>query len=115
MLKRGRLTLQAPDDAERPVPDLVRERWRAVLEAAKAYKWAVRSERIKAGFAKAKAKGERFGPAMGSRKGRRLKATPEKVSEIMRLHKEGEGVSVIARKVGLSRTTIYSIIREKED
>ncbi|MBV8234397.1 MAG: recombinase family protein [Acidimicrobiia bacterium] len=68
----------------------------------------VRAERIVAGQAMARAKGVRFGRPEGT--GKRIKVTPEQEATIRRLKAEGTKVAAIARAVGLSRPTIYSVL-----
>jgi len=78
-----------------------------VLASVAAYENEVRSERIRAGQAVARANGKRWG---GSRKGRRLKVTAEQVQAIGRLKDEGVKIAAIARATGLSRPTIYRVL-----
>jgi len=78
-----------------------------VLASVAAYENEVRSERILAGQAVAKANGKSWG---GSVKGRRIKVTDEQVKTVLRLHRERESIAAIARAVSLSRPTIYSIV-----
>lgn len=78
-----------------------------VLAAVAQYERELRGERQSAGIAKAKADGKRWG---GSRPGRRLKVTDDKI-EIIRLMKErGKSVTAIAKAVGLSRPTVYAAL-----
>lgn len=67
----------------------------------------VRRERIIAGQAAAKAKGVTWG---GSKAGVPKKVTPEKATAIRDLHQRGTPISRIAKAVGLSRPTIYSVL-----
>jgi DNA invertase Pin-like site-specific DNA recombinase len=78
-----------------------------VLASVAAYENEVRSERICAGQAVARARGKRWG---GSKKGRRLRVTAEQERVIHRLKSDGEAVTAIARATGLSRPTIYSVL-----
>jgi DNA invertase Pin-like site-specific DNA recombinase len=78
-----------------------------VLASVAAYENEVRSERIRAGQAVARANGKRWG---GSRKGRRLKVTAEQLEAIGRLENEGAKIAAIARATGLSRPTIYRVL-----
>ena len=80
-----------------------------VLASVAAYENEVRSERIVAGQAAARAAGKRWG---GSKKGRRITVMPEQILMITRLYDEGTKVAAIARATGLSRPTIYSVLRE---
>ena len=78
-----------------------------VLASVAQFETEVRTERILAGQAAARAQGKTWG---GSKKGRRIKVEPEQAETIRRLHGEGTPISSIARAVGLSRPTVYSII-----
>src|SRR5262245_52465940 len=78
-----------------------------VLASVAAYENEVRGERIRAGQAAARAQGKRWG---GSRRGQRRTVTREHEEIIRRLHEEGRPVAGIARLVGVSRPTIYSVL-----
>ena len=80
-----------------------------VLASVAQYETEVRAERVRAGQAVARANGKRWG---GSKKGRREKVTPQQTRVIRHLRREGESVTAIARAVGLSRPTVYSLLRE---
>ena len=80
-----------------------------VLASVAAYENEVRSERIVAGQAAAKAAGKRWG---GSKKGRRITVKPEQIRTIERLRKEETPITAIARATGLSRPTVYSVLAE---
>jgi DNA invertase Pin-like site-specific DNA recombinase len=82
-----------------------------VLASVAQYETEVRAERIQAGLEIAKANGKRLGPAVGSRKGKRLHVSPEQETMAKRLKSEGQSVAAIARATGLSRPTIYSLIQ----
>jgi len=69
----------------------------------------IRTERILAGQAVARAKGKRWG---GSKPGRRLAVTDEQVDTVKRLRAEGMAIAAVSRAVGLSRPTIYSILAQ---
>ncbi len=79
-----------------------------VLASVAAYENEVRSERIVAGQEVARANGKRWG---GSVVGRRIKVQPEQIATIRRLHREATPVAAIARAVGLSRPTVYRLLR----
>ena len=79
-----------------------------VLASVAAYETEVRAERIRAGQAAARASGKVWG---GSPPGRRLKVTEEQESTVHRLKGEGHGVTTIARATGLSRPTIYRVLK----
>ena len=68
------------------------------------YENEVRSQRIRAGQAAARAKGVTWG---GSQEGRYLKVTRDQEKLIVKLVGKGEKIAVIARTTGLSRPTIY--------
>jgi DNA invertase Pin-like site-specific DNA recombinase len=78
-----------------------------VLASVAAYENEVRSERIRAGQAVARANGKTWG---GSEKGRRLTVTDEQVETARRLRGEGEKIAAIARATGLSRPTVYRVL-----
>jgi len=78
-----------------------------VLASVAAYENEVRSERIVAGQAAARANGKTWG---GSQKGRRVKVTVEQQQTIERMHAEGATKAAMCRATGLSRPTIYSVL-----
>jgi DNA invertase Pin-like site-specific DNA recombinase len=78
-----------------------------VLASVAQYETELRGERVRAGQAVARANGVRWG---GSQKGRRCKVTPQQVQVIQQLKAASEPVATIARTVGLSRPTIYSVL-----
>lgn len=82
-----------------------------VLAGVAAYETEVRAERILAGQQAARARGVTWG---GSKKGRRLKVTVEQEQTIVRLKSEGTRIAAIARATGLSRPTVYNILRTSE-
>ena len=78
-----------------------------VLASVAQYETEVRGERVRAGQQAARAQGKRWG---GSEKGRRVKVTRLHEETIRRLKADGASVAAIARTVGLSRPTVYSIL-----
>ncbi len=78
-----------------------------VLASVAAYENEVRSERIIAGQAAARANGKTWG---GSEKGRRVKVTDEQVRTIERMHADGESKAAMSRATGLSRPTVYAVL-----
>jgi DNA invertase Pin-like site-specific DNA recombinase len=80
-----------------------------VLASVAEYETEVRAERTLAGQAVARANGVKFGRPTG--RGKRLKVTTEQESAVRRLKAEGESVSAIARATGLSRPTVYAVLR----
>ena len=79
-----------------------------VLASVAAYENEVRSERIRAGQSAARAAGKKWG---GSVKGRRLKLTDEQIDTIRRMATEGATKAAMARATGLSRPTVYAVMR----
>ena len=82
-----------------------------VLASVAAYENEVRSERIAAGQAAARAEGKRWG---GSKKGRRIKVTTEQAETVHRMKRDGAAVAAMARATGLSRPTVYSVLAQNE-
>ena len=79
-----------------------------VLASVAAYETEVRGERVAAGQAVARAAGKRWG---GSRKGRQLSVTDEKIAVVRQMAEDGKPKTVIARTVGLDRSTVYKILK----
>jgi DNA invertase Pin-like site-specific DNA recombinase len=79
-----------------------------VLASVAAYENEVRSERIVAGQEAARAAGKRWG---GSKKGRRLTVTDEQIAIIRHMDTEGASKSAMSRATGLSRPTVYAVLR----
>ena len=82
-----------------------------VLASVAAYETEVRHERTLAGQAAARAKGKTWG---GSKPGRRFKVTLEQEDQVVKLKAERCKVAAIARAVGLSRDTVYEILKKRE-
>jgi len=82
-----------------------------VIASVAQYENELRSERIIAGQSVARANGRKWG---GSKKGRRVKVSNEQIRTIKRLRSENEPIAAIARAVGLSRPSIYSVLAEDE-
>jgi DNA invertase Pin-like site-specific DNA recombinase len=80
-----------------------------VLASVAQFETEVRAERILAGQRAARAQGKRWG---GSKKGARRKVTCEQVDVIRAMSHDEKAVSAIARATGLSRPTIYSVLRD---
>jgi DNA invertase Pin-like site-specific DNA recombinase len=78
-----------------------------VLASVAQFETEVRAERVLAGQEVARANGKTWG---GSEKGRRIKATEEKVAHVRKMKAQGKSISEISRVVGLSRPTIYSVL-----
>ena len=79
-----------------------------VLASVAAYETEVRSERVVAGQQAARAAGRTWG---GSKPGRRLKVTREQEAAIRHQKAAGTPVAAIARGTGLSRPTVYSVLK----
>lgn len=82
-----------------------------VLASVAQYETEVRAERVRAGQAAARAGGKRWG---GSQPGWYAKVTPDQERAILKMVAEGEKISRIARITGLSRPTIYRVLRNQE-
>lgn len=79
-----------------------------VLASVAQFETEVRAERVLAGQAAARAAGKHWG---GSKPGRRLKVTGEQVAAVRRMAADNASVASMARATGLSRPTIYAILR----
>lgn len=79
-----------------------------VLASVAQYETEVRGERVRAGQNVARAAGKRWG---GSKPGVRKQVSDVQLRAIQRMKAEGESISDIARAVGLSRPTIYAVLR----
>ena len=82
-----------------------------IIASVASYETEVRAERVKAGQQAAKARGKKWG---GSIKGVRKKKTDKKVNSVIALLEQGVSKAEIARTVGVSVPTIYSIIRQQK-
>lgn len=80
-----------------------------VLASVAQFETEVRSERQMAGIEVAKAKGVKFGRPAGP--GKRTKVTPEQIDMVRRLDSEGQTKVAIAKTTGLSRPTVYAILK----
>ncbi len=80
-----------------------------VLASVSQYETEVRAERIYAGLEVARENGVKLGRPGGI--GKRTKVTPEQEEQVRKLKAEGAKVAAIARATGLSRPTIYSVLR----
>lgn len=81
-----------------------------ILSSVAAYETEVRRERQMAGIAKARAQGKTWG---GRKRGTRVRVTEEKEALIRKLERAGKTVTVIARAAGLTRKTVYRVLRRK--
>ena len=82
-----------------------------ILASVAEYETEVRAERVAAGQAVARKNGKKWG---GSEKGWRWKVTDDQVSAIHEMRSAGKPISQIARVTGLSRPTIYRVLKEVE-
>ena len=80
-----------------------------VLASVAQYDNEMRSERVRAGQAVAKANGKTWG---GSKPGKRKKLTKDKIEIIHDMKSKGKSIAAIARAVGVTRPTIYSVLNE---
>lgn len=81
-----------------------------VLASVAQYENEVRSERVLAGQAVARAAGKKWG---GKIKGRLHDSTERKVSTIVKMKKEGKKIACIADITGLTRPTVYRILQRE--
>lgn len=79
-----------------------------MLASVAQFETECRAERVLAGQAVAREKGKRWG---GRKKGTRTKAVETRADAISTLHHAGKSVSEIARNLGVSRPTVYSVVR----
>ena len=83
-----------------------------VLASVAAYETEVRGERVKAGQAAARADGKSWG---GSKAGRLIGITPEQAALVVQMHRDGQRPAVIARSVGVNRSSVYRIVKRQRD
>ena len=81
-----------------------------ILASVAEYETEVRAERVAAGQAVARKKGKKWG---GS-KGWRWKVSDDQVTAVREMKAAGKTVAHIARVTGLSRPTIYRVLRQGE-
>lgn len=79
-----------------------------ILASVAEYETEVRAERVAAGQAVARRKGKKWG---GSKKGWRWKVSDDQVTAIKEMKVAGKKIAHIARVTGLSRPTIYRVLR----
>ncbi len=79
-----------------------------ILASVAEYETEVRAERVAAGQAVARRKGKRWG---GSKPGWRWKVSDEQVTAIHEMKVANRKVAHIARVTGLSRPTVYRVLR----
>ncbi len=81
-----------------------------ILASVAEYETEVRAERVAAGQAVARRKGKTWG---GSKKGWRWRVTDEQLVAIHEMRLAGKKITQIARVTGLSRPTIYQVLRPR--
>lgn len=81
-----------------------------VLASVACFETEVRAERIVAGMQAARAAGRKLG---GGKAGRLVVVRPDQIPAAQEMRAAGKSVSLIARTLGLSRPTIYSILARK--
>lgn len=79
-----------------------------MLASVAQFETECRAERVLAGQAAARANGKTWG---GRKEGTQTKAVGEKADAIRTLHAAGTSISEIARSVGVSRPTVYAVVR----
>ncbi len=82
-----------------------------ILASVAEYETEVRAERVAAGQAVARRKGKKWG---GSKKGWRWKVSDDQLAAIHEMRRDGKKIANIARVTGLSRPTIYRVLRESQ-
>ncbi|TWU49288.1 recombinase family protein [Rubripirellula reticaptiva] len=82
-----------------------------ILASVAEYETEIRAERVAAGQSAARKRGKTWG---GSDKGWRWKVTDDQVNAIHEMKAAGRKITQIARVTGLSRPTIYRVLREVE-
>ena len=80
-----------------------------ILASVAEFETEIRAERVAAGQAVARKKGKRWG---GSKKGWRWKVSDDQVAAIHEMQAAGKQVTHIARVTGLSRPTVYRVLRQ---
>jgi DNA invertase Pin-like site-specific DNA recombinase len=80
-----------------------------ILASVSQYETEVRAERIYAGLEVAREKGVKLGRPKGT--GKDIKVTSEQRHAIMRMKGEKVGPSAISRATGLSRQTVYRVLK----
>ena len=80
-----------------------------ILASVSEYETECRAERVHAGQQVARRKGKTWG---GSKKGWRWRVTDDQLAAIQEMRTAGKPIAQIARVTGLSRPTIYRVLRE---
>ncbi|MCO8122884.1 recombinase family protein [Stieleria sp. TO1_6] len=82
-----------------------------VLASVAQYETEIRGDRVRAGQQIARNRGTRWG---GSQPGRLLFLSSEQCEQIVSLHQAGRSKSSIARACGVSRPTVYRILKQHD-
>jgi DNA invertase Pin-like site-specific DNA recombinase len=80
-----------------------------ILASVSEYETEIRAERVAAGQAVARRKGKKWG---GSKKGWRWKVSDDQLAAVHEMRRAGKPIAQIGRVTGLSRPTIYRILRQ---
>ncbi len=80
-----------------------------ILGSLAEFESELRSERVLAGQAAARAAGKTWG---GRPKGSRHRVTPDMIKSVLQMYRTGWTVTAIAKEVHLSRETIYTVLKE---
>lgn len=81
-----------------------------ILASVAEFETEVRAERVAAGQAAARKKGKTWG---GSQSGWRWKVSEDQIAAIIEMKVAGKSIASIARVTGLSRPTIYHVLRSQ--
>ena len=81
-----------------------------ILASVAEFEHELRSERIKAGIAEAKRRCKRWG---GSKPGWYYRVKPDQEKAIIEMVERGDAVAKVARVTGLSRPTVYRVMRNQ--
>src|SRR6516165_169660 len=79
-----------------------------ILASVAEYETEIRAERVAAGQAVARKNGKKWG---GSKKGWRWRVSDAQQAAILEMHGAGKPITAIARITGLSRPSIYRVLR----
>jgi DNA invertase Pin-like site-specific DNA recombinase len=82
-----------------------------ILASVAEYETEIRAERVAAGQAVARRNGKTWG---GSKKGWRWKVTDEQLAAILDMHEAGKPITQIARITGLSRPSVYRVLKQAD-
>lgn len=82
-----------------------------VLASVAAYETEVRYERQRAGIAAARVSGKAWGGPVNT--GKRLHVKPEQIEVVRRMKAEGSSVYSMVRATGLSKPTVYTILKRE--